>query len=175
MLPLVQFVSVLLVAVAMAMALAHALEYPGKLRLSKDAYIATQPIYYPGFTIGGAVGEFGGILVTLALLLLTPFGLDFFLVLGAVAGLIAMQAVYWTVTHPVNSFWLKDTEARKRRIGLLWVRSTRRQNRKQTRRVDGPARSVGVFAYHPRGARLGEPGAAHGLARRLSLTLRARA
>ena len=68
------------------------------------------PIYYPGFTIGGAVGEFGGILVTLALLLLTPFGLDFFLVLGAVAGLIAMQAVYWTMTHPVNSFWLKDTK-----------------------------------------------------------------
>ena len=94
----------------MAMALAHALEYPGKLRLSKEAYIATQPIYYPGFTIGGAVGEFGGILVTLALLLLTPFGLDFWLVLGAVAGLIAMQAVYWTMTHPVNSFWLKDTE-----------------------------------------------------------------
>jgi hypothetical protein len=92
----------------MAMALAHALEYPGKLRLSKDAYIATQPIYYPGFTIGGAVGEFGGIIVTLALLLLTPFGLDFLLVLGAVAGLIAMQAVYWTMTHPVNSFWLKD-------------------------------------------------------------------
>jgi hypothetical protein len=109
MLALVQFISVLLVAVAMAMALAHALEYPGKLRLSKDAYIATQPIYYPGFTIGGAVGEFGGILVTLALLLLTPFGLDFFLVLGAVVGLIAMQAVYWTMTHPVNSFWLKDT------------------------------------------------------------------
>ena len=110
MLAFVQFISVLLVAVAMAMALAHALEYPGKLRLSKDAYIATQPIYYPGFTIGGAVGEFGGILVTLALLLLTPFGLDFFLVLGAVVGLIAMQAVYWTMTHPVNSFWLKDTK-----------------------------------------------------------------
>ena len=110
MLAFVQFISVLLVAVAMAMALAHALEYPGKLRLSKEAYIATQPIYYPGFTIGGAVGEFGGIIVTLALLALTPFGFDFLLVLGAAVGLIAMQAVYWTMTHPVNSFWLKDAK-----------------------------------------------------------------
>jgi hypothetical protein len=110
MLAFVQFISVLLVAVAMAMALAHALECPGKLRLSKDAYIATQPIYYPGFTIGGAVGEFGGILATLALLVLTPISFDSLLVLGAVAGLIAMQFVYWTMTHPVNSFWLKDTK-----------------------------------------------------------------
>jgi hypothetical protein len=110
MLAFVQVVSVLLVAIAMAMALAHALEYPGKLRLSKEAYIATQPIYYPGFTIGGAVGEFGGILVTLGLLALTPMGRDFWLVLGAVAGLIAMQGVYWTMTHPVNRFWLKDTK-----------------------------------------------------------------
>lgn len=110
MLAIVQILSVLLVATAMAMALAHALEMPGKLRLSKEAYIATQPIYYPGFAIGGAVGEFGGILVTLMLLVLTPFGLDFWLVLGAVLGLVAMQAVYWTMTHPVNSFWLKDTK-----------------------------------------------------------------
>ena len=91
MLAIVQILSVLLVATAMAMALAHALEMPGKLRLSKEAYIATQPIYYPGFAIGGAVGEFGGILVTLMLLVLTPFGLDFWLVLGAVLGLVAMQ------------------------------------------------------------------------------------
>ena len=44
----------------MAMALAHALEYPGKLRLSKESYLATQTIYYPAFTFGG-VCEFGGI------------------------------------------------------------------------------------------------------------------
>lgn len=128
MLALVQFISVLLVAVAMAMALAHALEYPGKLRLSKDAYIATQPIYYPGFTIGGAVGEFGGILVTSALLLLTPFGLDFVLVLGTVAGLIAMQAVYWTMTHPVNRFWLKDTKLGKAGGGFFGSDPLRTKN-----------------------------------------------
>jgi hypothetical protein len=44
-------------AVAMALSLAHALEFPGKLRLGKDAYLAVQQIYYPGFTFGGFVGE----------------------------------------------------------------------------------------------------------------------
>jgi len=47
-----QILTTLLVAIAMAMALAHALELPGKLRLTKEAYLAIQPIYYPGFTIG---------------------------------------------------------------------------------------------------------------------------
>jgi hypothetical protein len=48
-----QILSVILVAVAMVPALAHALELPGKLRLTRDAYFAIQPIYYPGFTIAG--------------------------------------------------------------------------------------------------------------------------
>src|SRR5215467_6310287 len=32
------------VAVAMALALAHALEYPGKMRLDRSTYVAMQPI-----------------------------------------------------------------------------------------------------------------------------------
>lgn len=35
-----QILAVVLVSVAMALALAHALELPGKLRLSKEAYLA---------------------------------------------------------------------------------------------------------------------------------------
>jgi hypothetical protein len=53
-LALLQIMSVVLVAVAMALELAHALEYRGKMRLSKAQYLAIQPIYYPGFSIGGA-------------------------------------------------------------------------------------------------------------------------
>jgi hypothetical protein len=34
--------------VAAVPALAHALELPGKMRLTKDAYFAMQHIYYPG-------------------------------------------------------------------------------------------------------------------------------
>jgi hypothetical protein len=36
--------------VAVAMALAHALELPGKFRLSKEEYLRIESIYYPGFT-----------------------------------------------------------------------------------------------------------------------------
>jgi hypothetical protein len=53
MLQILQVVTLMLVAVTMALALAHALEYPGKMRLSKQEYLATQAIYYPGFTLGG--------------------------------------------------------------------------------------------------------------------------
>ena len=91
----------------MALALAHALELPGKMRLSKDAYYAMQSIYYPGFTIGG-FAEPAGLILSIILLFLTPLGTaDFWLILAALLGLIGMQAVYWLFTHPVNNFWLQ--------------------------------------------------------------------
>jgi hypothetical protein len=103
-----QVLTVILVVLAMAPALAHALELPGKMRLTKDAYLAMQPIYYPGFTIAGGLGEAGGMISTIILLALTPLGsADFWLTLVALLGLIGMQAVYWLFTHPVNKFWLQ--------------------------------------------------------------------
>jgi hypothetical protein len=103
-----QVVTVMLVAVAMALALAHALELPGKLRLDKDAYLAVQTIYYPGFTIGG-IAEILGLLATLVLAFLAPRGsAAAWLSFGAFVAMTAMHAVYWLVTHPVNNFWLKD-------------------------------------------------------------------
>ncbi|MGH7230520.1 MAG: hypothetical protein ACREJU_04080 [Nitrospiraceae bacterium] len=63
-----QVSTVILVAVAMALALAHALELPGKMRLTKKAYYAMQPIYYPGFAVGGGIGEAGGTISTIILL-----------------------------------------------------------------------------------------------------------
>jgi hypothetical protein len=101
-----QILTVVLVAVAMA--LAHAIELPGKMRLDKETYYAMQPIYYPGFTIGGGIGEAGGTISTIVLLFLTPSGsADFWLTLVALLGLIGMQAVYWLFTHPVSKFWLE--------------------------------------------------------------------
>lgn len=108
MLHALQVLSLLLVSIAMALSLAHALELPGKLRLPREAYMAVQPMYYPGFTIGGLIGEFGGILATLALLIATPSRTDsFWLVLVALIALLAAHAVYWILTHPVNGFWLR--------------------------------------------------------------------
>jgi hypothetical protein len=102
--------TVFLVSIAMALSMAHALELPGKLRLDKQAYVTVQPIYYPGFTVGG-LSEILGILATVALLFMTPSrGTAFSLMLGALIALVAMHAAYWIITHPVNNFWLKNKD-----------------------------------------------------------------
>ena len=76
---ILQILTVVLVSVAMALSLAHALELPGKMRLSKETYCVIQPIYYPGFTIGG-ISEPVGIILTVILLFLMPLGsVDFWL------------------------------------------------------------------------------------------------
>jgi len=106
-----QVTTVILIAVAMALALAHALELPGKMRLSKEAYLAVQPIYYPGFTIGGGIGEGGGMIAILILLVFTPnASASFWWTLAAFLLLLIMHLTYWVVTHPVNRFWVKDID-----------------------------------------------------------------
>jgi hypothetical protein len=107
MLQALQVAALLLAAVAVTASLAHALELPGKMRLSKDAYLAVQQIYYPGFTMAG-FGEVAAIPVTLVLALMTPRGAAFWLTLGAFLALSCGHALYWLVTHPVNNFWLED-------------------------------------------------------------------
>lgn len=103
-----EVLAVLLAAVAMALSLAHALEYPGKLRLDRETYMAVQTIYYPGFTIGG-FSEILAIVAVLALLVLTPAdGAGFGWTLASLLALVLMHGAYWLLTHPVNRFWLKD-------------------------------------------------------------------
>jgi hypothetical protein len=53
---ILEVITIFLVAIAMSMAVAHALEFPGKLRLDHKTYATVQTIYYPGFTVAG-VGE----------------------------------------------------------------------------------------------------------------------
>ncbi len=106
---ILQVLSVFLVSVAMALALAHALELPGKMRLGKEAYLTVQPIYYPGFTTAAGFGEGGGMIATLVLLVLTPSqSVAFWWTLVAFVALVAMHAAYWLLTHPVNKLWLRD-------------------------------------------------------------------
>lgn len=108
---LLQVVTVFLVSIAWAQSLAHALELPGKLRLDKDAYVATQSIYYPGFTIAGGLGDVLGTVATLGLLIATSSGGPAFVwILIALIALVFMNVVYWVVTHPVNKFWLKNQQ-----------------------------------------------------------------
>jgi hypothetical protein len=117
----IQVITVFLVAVAMALSLAHALEYPGKMRLSREHYLATQTIYYPGFTIGGGF-EALGVLAALALVLLMPRGsTPFWWSLAGFVALAVMHAVFWTVTQPVNRYWaanLKLSSGARRFFGV---------------------------------------------------------
>jgi Anthrone oxygenase len=130
-----QVLTVVLVAVAMA--LAHALELPGKMRLDKETYYAMQSIYYPGFTIGGGIGEASGTLATIVLLFLTPSGsADFWLTLVALLGLIGMQAVYWLFTHPVNKFWLEGERLDRFSSGFFSFGAHRSQLENATRPPD---------------------------------------
>jgi hypothetical protein len=104
-----QIVTLLLVALAMATAVAHALELPGKMRLPRDTYLAVQSIYYPGFLIGGGLGEFAGTLGTIALLFLTPSGsAAFWFELAACISMLVMHLIFWVFTQPVNRFWLRN-------------------------------------------------------------------
>lgn len=112
------------VAVAMALSLAHALEYPGKMRLDRSTYAAIQPMYYPAFVIGSGIGEGLGTILTFVLLLTTPDSTEQFnWIAAAFASLLAMQAVYWTVTYPVKNFWHeRPNRAVRRFFGLSAVR-----------------------------------------------------
>ena len=103
-----QGLTIFLVSVGMALALAHVLEFPDKRRLGREAYFAVQTIYYPGFTVGGAFGEFGAILATLVLLAVTPVASrGFWPTLVAALAMLSMHATYWVWTHPVNKIWLQ--------------------------------------------------------------------
>jgi hypothetical protein len=118
-----QVVTVFLVPVTMSLALAHALELPGKMRLNKETYIAVQTIYYPGFTYGG-FGEGLGMLATFILLFTTPpHRPAFWLTVTAFAALVGMHAVDWIFTHPVNKFWMKDTQLEGAAGGISLARS----------------------------------------------------
>jgi hypothetical protein len=105
-----QTLSILLVAVGMALSLAHALEYPGKRRLDRDTYLKVQAIYYPGFTVGGA-GEPLAMIAVFALLLYTHYGTAaFWLTAAAFAALALAHAIYWAITHPANKVWLQNRQ-----------------------------------------------------------------
>ena len=112
MLALLQVLTITAAAVSMALSLAHALELPGKMRLTKDQYLAVQPIYYPGFSIGGMAEPLSIVLTGVLVLLLSDGSTEFWLALAALPILIAIHAVYWLLTHPVNNFWLKDFKPR---------------------------------------------------------------
>jgi len=114
-----QVVCLGLVSAAFAFALAHAAEFPGKLRLDEVTYRAVQRIYYPGFTIGG-ISEPLAILALIGLVFATPRANPAFgWTIAALLAVFGMQLVYWLVTHPVNSAWLEGETLRGGAAGFF--------------------------------------------------------
>jgi hypothetical protein len=108
MLRAIQIAAIVLTALAMAPALAHAFEFPGKRRLDKGSYLAVQGMYYPGFTLLG-IAEPAALIVTVIVLFVTPrHSTAFFLVALALVCVLGMQVVYWMFTHPTNRYWLES-------------------------------------------------------------------
>jgi hypothetical protein len=130
MLPTLQVATLLLVALAMVPAVAHALEWPGKKRLPKETYLAVQPIYYPGFTIVGGLGEFVGMLATLALLFFIPRDTGaFWLTVWALIALVLMHGIFWAFTQPVNKVWLRDQNLSGAAASFFRTRASQRDAR----------------------------------------------
>lgn len=123
---LLQILSIGLVAVTMGLALAHALEFPGKRRLDEEGYRRTQAIYYPGFTLGGAFGEFGGMVAVLVLFAATPAGPRWWPIALALLLLIVAHLVYWLITHPVNKEWLHGQKLGRAGTSFFSVGGARR-------------------------------------------------
>ena len=110
--------TVLIVVLATVPAVAHALELPGKMRLSKDEYAVMQRVYYPGFTFAG-LAEPAGILLILILIL--KGSADVVWLAIALAGLIAMQVIYWVITHSANKVWISGERLSRASEGFFAV------------------------------------------------------
>lgn len=96
-----QFLSLLFTALALAPALAHLMELPNKIGLSREAYLAVQQIYR-GWALLGIV-VIGAMVFTFALAVLSRGrGRTFALALIGFLCIVGTQVIFWTFTFPVN-------------------------------------------------------------------------
>ncbi|HYX63993.1 MAG TPA: DUF1772 domain-containing protein [Burkholderiales bacterium] len=96
-----RFLSLLFVALALAPAMAHLLELPNKIGLSRDEYLTVQHIYNGWALLGFVV--YSAIFSTLALALLTLRRRgEFGYALTAFLCLVGTQVVFWWFTFPAN-------------------------------------------------------------------------
>ncbi|NMG53321.1 membrane protein [Aromatoleum aromaticum] len=96
-----RFFSLLFAALALAPALAHLLELPNKIGLTRDDYLTVQQIYRGWALLGFVVA--GALLSTLILtVMVRKRRKEFMLALVGFACILATQVVFWTFTFPTN-------------------------------------------------------------------------
>jgi hypothetical protein len=96
---IVEFLAVVLTSLALAPAMAHVMELPNKLPMSRDAYLTVQRVYR-GWQFVGIIVV--GALVSTLLLMLSSDGDSLVPAITAFSAILATQVVFWTVTFPVN-------------------------------------------------------------------------
>jgi hypothetical protein len=85
----------------LAPALAHLLELPNKIGLSRDDYLTVQQIYRGWALLGFVVA--GALLSTLVLMIMVRGRRKaFVLTLVAFLCIVSTQVVFWTFTYPAN-------------------------------------------------------------------------
>jgi hypothetical protein len=100
-LKIARFFSLLFVALVLAPALAHLLELPNKIGLSREEYLVVQQIYN-GWQLLGIV-IYGALLSTLALTIMVRHQPKVFaLTLAAFLCLLVAHALFWIYTFPAN-------------------------------------------------------------------------
>jgi hypothetical protein len=100
-LKIVRFFSLLFVALVLAPALAHLLELPNKIGLSREEYLVVQKIY-SGWALLGIV-VIGALLSTLVLTIMVRHQPGVFgLTLAAFLCLLAAHVLFWIFTFPAN-------------------------------------------------------------------------
>lgn len=98
-LSLVEFLAVVLTALALVPAAAHVMELPNKLPMTREAYLIVQRVYR-GWSLSGFV-VVGALIATLALMILADDAAFVPALIGFLA-IVATQIVFWTFTYPVN-------------------------------------------------------------------------
>jgi len=115
----IYFLSLFFVALALAPAMAHLLELPNKINLSREDYLTMQQIYRGWALLGFVVA--GALLSTLALTITVrkerkPFIFAFIAFL-CIAG---TQVVFWTCTSPANQATNNWTMLPENWVELRW-------------------------------------------------------
>jgi len=97
----IYFIAVFLVALALGPALAHLLELPNKIHLTREEYLTVQQIYR-GWQLLGIV-VVGALLSTLVLtIMIRQERKAFVFALIAFLCIVGTQLVFWTYTYPAN-------------------------------------------------------------------------
>ena len=100
-LKIIYFLSLLFVALALAPAMAHLLELPNKINLSREDYLKVQQIYRGWALLGFVV--VGALLSTLALTITVRHERKaFILALIAFLCIAGTQVIFWIYTYPAN-------------------------------------------------------------------------